>query len=432
MNTIHRQLILIVCAITHMTYSDLPPLGLFVPYDINIKQRKPSTGKFQTVVLGENSYTSNGYATDSKEELTFVVNPLQIYEPIQNVVSLYQGFDASGNITQTITSPFTQLLDSIAGGAGGGVSSLGNGLFQPSGKLSCAQLSLGATYGCGQGFYISAYLPFYFAKLSNVNWVYLGDNNLFAGQTIQTELVTNFQDDALKYFDLNIGGWNRKGLGDLAILAEWQRDFPQRRPTLRNVQINGRIGVTFPTAIDNCQNIIMPINFGADGAVGLPFGGGLTLVLGDVVDVGFSGQFWYYWSNEKLRRIKTFPTQTTLLEPILTNTCKQYSIIQNFNLFASVYSFCKRFTVKGLYQYWRKGQDTLIPYSSNFNFDIVNSSRSLDEVTRHQFCVFGTYSPLQGDFHKCIPQFEIFWKGSTNGMRTVVASTYGAQISLVF
>lgn len=432
MNMTHRSLLFILCAITQLVHADLPPLGLFVPYDINLVQKKPAPGRWQTIILGENSYTSKGYATDSREEITRVVDVLQTYEPAQNVVSMYQGFNSTDNIANTLTTPFTQLLDSIAGGAGGGVSGLGNGLFQPTGKLSCGQLSLGITYGCGQHFYVSTYLPFYFAKLSCVQWQYLGNNNLFSGQQIQNELVDSFAQDALEYFDLDIGNWTRKGLGDLAVIAEWQRDFPQRRPTLKNVQINARLGLTFPTALANCQTVIMPINFGADGAVGVPFGGGLTLYLGQFFDFGFSGQFWYYWSNQKLRRIKTFPTQTTLLLPILTQTCKQFSIIQNFNITGAFHGFLNRFTIKGVYQYWRKGQDTLIPLSPNFNFEVVNSAHNLDEQTRHQITILATYSPHSDDFKKCFPQGEIFWKVGVNGMRSAFASTYGAQLSLAF
>jgi len=431
MNTIHRRLAIVLLSTISAAYA-LPPLGMFVPYDINIKLKKPVAGHFQLNVLGEKSYHVHGWATDYKEEETFCVDVLQIYEPVQNVVSLYQGYDASGTVVQTLTTPFTQLLDSIAGGPGGGVSNFNNGIFQPTGKLSCGQVALSSSYGVGRGFYISAYLPFYFTKLSHTKWHYAGTNTLFSDQKIQEELITTFAQDAQKYFDLNIGNWNRKGLGDLTIMAEWQRDFIQQRPTLKNVQTMVRLGISLPTSLKNCDTIILPIAFGADGAIGIPFGGGISINLGNVCEVGFSGQFWYYWSNEKIRRIKTFPTQTTLLYPVLTKTYKEFSIIQNFNLHALLYSFCKRFTLKGFYQYWRKGEDRLIPLSSNFNFDIVNSSRDLEEETRHQFCVLATYSPLKGDFEKYIPQFEIFWKTTINGTRTAAASTYGAQFSLIF
>lgn len=431
MNTIHRRLVIILFSTMSTAYT-LPPLGMFVPYDINIKLKKPATGHFQCNVFGEKSYNVRGYATDSKEETTSLVNVLQIYEPAQNVISLYQGYDGSGSVIQTMTTPFTQLLDSIAGGPGGGVSNLNNGIFKPTGTLSCGQLSFSSSYGAGKGFYISAYLPFYFAKLTNTAWQYAGTNSLFSDQKIQQELITSFAQDAQKYFDLNIGNWNRKGLGDLTIMAEWQRDFPQQRPTLKNVQAMARMGISVPTSLSGCDTVIMPVAFGADGAVGLPFGGGISINLGNVCEIGFSGQFWYYWSNEKIRRIKTFATQTTLLQPILTKTYKEHSIVQNFNLHGIIYSFCKRFSLKGIYQYWRKGDDTLIPFSSNFNFDVVNSALSLKEETRHQFGVLLAYSPNIGEFEKYIPQFEIFWKTATNGMRTAVASTYGAQLSLIF
>jgi hypothetical protein len=432
MNIFLYLFFIVACSI-QTTVTILPPAGLFLPYDINIKQKKPAVHNLQLIFLGENSYHIQGYATDFKEEKTKFVNALQIYEPTQNVVSMYQGYGVDGTITQTLTTPFTQLLDSIAGGAGGGVSNLQNGIFKPSAKMSAGQFSTGATFGLGSYFYISAYLPFYFTKLSHINWLYDGNNSLFSNEKIQEELINSFSQDSLKYFDLNVGNWKRNGVGDLAIIAEWQRDFPQqKRRTLRCVQTNARLGITFPTAKKNCQNVIMPIDFGADGAFSIPFGGQISMNLANIFDIGFSGQFWYFMSNQKIRRIKTFPTQTTLLLPTLAQTHKEFGMVQNFNLFGTIYSSSKRFSLKGLYEYWRKGKDTLTPISSNFNFVTVNSSFNIDEESRHQFCVMLMYSPLKDDFKRFIPQFEIFWKESTNGMRTIAASTYGAQLSIIF
>ncbi|MBP9764919.1 hypothetical protein KBD08_01125 [Candidatus Babeliales bacterium] len=432
MNKIHLRLALLLCT-THFTVQpSLPPLGMFLPYDINIKMKKPGLRNAQINVLGEKSYKVQGYATDNKEDTTFLVNVLQVYEEKQNIVSMYQGYDINGNIVQTLTTPFTQLLDSIAGGPGGGVSNLNNGLYTPTANLSCGQFAVSGVYGLGQGFYLSAYLPFYFAKMSNTKWTYSGTNALFSDIAIQQELVDTFAQDALKYFGLHIGNWNTKGLGDLTVLAEWQRDFPQRRPTLRNVQANARIGIIVPTALKSCDNVVFPVYFGSNGAVGLPFGGGLSFNLGNVADLGFSAQFWYYWSNEQIRRVKTFATQTTLLFPIQTQTYVQHAIIQNFNLNGSVYSFCKRFQLKGLYQYWRQGRDVLIPFNSSIHADVINSAISLDEKTRHQFSLFGIFCPHNEDFKKIVPQFEIFWKVATNGMRDAIASSYGAQLSVTF
>lgn len=407
-------------------------LGMFVPYDINIKLKKPAAKNLEFTILGEKSYKVTGYATNAREDETFVVDVLQIYEPAQNVVSMYQGFDDTGAVVQTLTTPFTQLLDSIAGGPGGGVSNVQNGIYIPTGTLSCGQLSFGLTYGLGQGFYISTFLPVCFAKLCDVKWTYGGDSILFANAQIQTQLIDAFTQDSLTYFNLNVGNWTQRGIGDLTILAEWQRDFPQRKTVLKNVQANVRIGLSFPTGVPVNENVIMPVPFGADGAFGIPLGGGLGLTLGSIAECGFNGQFWFFLSNEKNRRIQTFPTQTSLLFPIVTKTYKEFAVLQNFNLYAQIYSGCKRFSAKGLYQHWRRQKEKIFAFDSKINFDVINNAVSIDEFTRHQFALFGIYSPRKGDFERIIPQFEIFWKSSFGGTRAAIASTYGAQFSLIF
>ncbi len=441
---LNKKVFLSVVTITCTQMYASAPLGMFAPYDINIRLKKPGENNWQFNVLGEKSYKVQGYATNSSayalpglgltanEDVTLQVNALQIYEPLQNIVSMYQGFDSSGSMVQTITTPFTQLLDSIAGGPGGGVSSLGAGLYRPTGNLSCGQIAFGLTYSFGQGFYVSTYLPVCFAQLSNVCWNYAGSNLLFSEEKIQTELIDLFSQDAQTYFDLHVGNWKQQGLGDLAFIAEWQRDFPQRRLVLRNVQANVRLGITIPTAKAANQHLIMPVPFGADGAVSIPFGGGLGLSLGNIAELGFSGQFWYFCSNEKLRRVKTFPTQTSLLFPIVTNTFKEFAILQNFNLYAQLFTYSKRLSAKVLYQHWRRQKETLQTFSNEFNFEVVNSAQPIDEVTQHQIAMFGIYSPNRGDFERIIPQLEIFWKGAFGGTRAAIASTFGAQFSLIF
>ena len=404
----------------------ITPLGMFAPYDINIKLKKPAAHNIQINFLEEHSFNIKGYATNEKEDEIFTVDPLQIYEKQQNLISMYQGID-------TTNAKLPQLLDSIASGAGGGVSNYQNGLFTPTGKLSCNQFAANVTYGLDHFVYLSAYLPFYSAALTVLAWNYTGNNTLFAGEAIQQEIIASFSQDAQKYFDLNINSWKQHGIGDLTLLAEWQRDFPQlRRTVLKSVQANLRIGISIPTAARTNEHIIMPIPFGADGVITIPFGGGLGIALGEIAEIGFSGQFWYLWNTEKLRRIKTFPTQTTLLFPTLTETYKESAIWQNFNLHAQLFTPCKRFSFKAVYQHWKKQKDTLIPIDANFNFEVVNSALSSEEASRHDIFFVIAYSPKQEDFSKVIPQLELFAKATFGGTRAAIASTLGAQLSLIF
>lgn len=400
------------------------PLGLFEAYDSNIRLKYPAKNHFYFNVLGEKSYNVKGYATDCSEELTQLVNPLQIYEIKQNLIALYQDTDSN-------KSKFISLLNSIAGGAGGGVGNSQNGLFTPTGKFSTMQAAFTSMYSFDHGFYIKAMLPIYTIALDSVVFEYAGNNTLFSGAQIQ-ELVNTFRQDVQNLFNLNVGNWSQTGLGDLNVMLEWQQDFAQYRPILKSVQPNIRLGITLPTSSPTNESNIMSIPFGNEGSVSLPFGGGLGINLANHFEIGFSGQFWYYWSNQKERRIKTFTTQTSLLYPTITQAVKEYAFLQNFNLYAQIFSFCKRFSLKFCYQYWRKGEDKITPINSSFNYDIVNSAAQLLESTQHNVFFTLNYSPKKDDFSKIIPQVQLFWKAAVRGMRSAIASTVGAQISCIF
>jgi len=402
------------------------PLGLFEPYDINIRLRKPAQSRFYVGALGEKSYTVKGYTSkdDCDDAPTVQVNPLQIYEPAQNLIAMYQGDDYNN-------SSFIQLLNKIAGGPGGGVSNFENGMFAPTGTFCVGQAALSTMYAAKHNFYVSGYLPFYFVKLHSVCWQYLGNNTLFSGSEIQ-QLADAFQEDAKNIFHLNTCGWKKHGFGDLTFLVEWQRDFPQLRPVLKSVQPNLRFGISFPTGSCADQNIIMPVPFGADGSISIPFGGSLDINLANHVDFGFSGQFWYFWDNEKARRIKTFPTQTSLLFPVVTPVIKQHAFVQNFNLYAQGYTLSRRLALKLCYQYWRKGEDILSPINPEFSATVANTAPQLAERTEHDVFIALTYSPKSTDFKRVFPQAQLFWKGSVKGTRAILASTAGAQLSFIF
>lgn len=400
------------------------PLGLFEPYDINIKLKKPAPKNFYFGVMGEKSYDVKGYATDIREEETFQVNPLQIYEPQQNIIGLYQGTDIG-------ESAFLNLLDGIAGGSGGGVNNLENGLYTPTGEFSAGQASLSGIYGIKHNFFASVHVPFYFVELRNVNWKYTGNSNLFSGEQIQ-QLVTSFEQDARNLFGLNTSGWKKQGIGDVTCMLEWQEDFLQRRPVLKSVQANVRAGISIPTGCNADESVIMPVAFGSDGPVSIPFGGGLGLNLANHAEIGFSGQFWYHWKYQKERRIKTFATQTSLLFPTVTPAIKDHAFIQSFNLYGQLFSPCKRFALKMCYQYWRKGEDFITPIDPKYNITFVNSAEQLNERTEHNVVASLSYSPRANDFKRIIPQAQIFWKGSVKGTRAALVSSAGAQLSLIF
>ena len=58
---------------------------------------------------------------------------------------------------------------------------------------------------------------------------------------------------SIQQFDssLNLLGWNRTGLGDIALMAEWLQFYPQAKRYIKNVGLNVRVGTTLPSGMTN-------------------------------------------------------------------------------------------------------------------------------------------------------------------------------------
>lgn len=404
--------------------SAIAPLGMFAPYDLNIRGERPHhNGKVQFSSLVEKSHKTSGFNLAGND-----VNALQIYDATENVLGLYVGYDGSSDVTIAIT--------------GGEDSDAGK--YTTTGKYSATQFAVGGTYGFGSGFLVRAFLPIYSASLSDVTWKYAGNLTSFIGATM-ADVFKSFEFESENLFGLNVSGWNKTGFGDLAILFDWERDFPRRENILRNVRPTLRLGITLPTGVQRNTTHLGSVPFGADGSVTIPFGGGIRADLGRYFQLGFNAQFWYIWGKTKLRRIKTSFYQSDLLLPTVTNAAKQHGVIQNFSIYGGVHSKDRRFLLKGFYEYVRKGEDIITPVDTKYGSDVINDhssdattgaakgQKSLDEYTSHSFTIKAGYDHHYAQSRgKVIPQVYLFYKGSFYGSYVNVASTVGIQLSLDF
>ena len=395
------------------------PLGFLEPYNFMIES-EPVTPKSK---WQWNFQTQTSFDMQSFDAEGLSVNALQIYEPQQNLLGLFQGLGTQ--------SQFNQLVNSLAGGAGGGVNNSQNGLFTPVGDFSGYQTAFLGSYKLHQNCYFKISLPVYNLQLSNVNWTYTGNNTTFSGQQIETELVNSFMTDAQNNFDLSLGGWKRSGLGDLACLFDYIADNPQGRTLLRNVRVHFRLGLTFPTGLLADENQLMSQPLGSDGSVTMPFGGGLDINLGRYFQCGFRGQFSYIWGNEKMRRVPTFTTQTTLLLPEVVSTFKNYGMTQTFDLYAQAYNPFAGLSFKVAYEYYFKAQDSISVLLPGFNYQLLQTDLSLDEITRHNMiCLLTFDSAFLKKYDKIHPQVGVYLNLPFNGSLTTLASTVGVQLSL--
>jgi hypothetical protein len=163
----------------------------------------------------------------------------------------------------------------------------------------------------------------------------------------------------------------------------------------------------------------------------LPFGGGLDINLGRYFQCGFRGQFSYIWGNEKMRRVATFPGQTTLLFPQTVSTFKNYGMTQTFDLYAQAYNVGAGLSFKTAYEYYFKAQDTISVRLPGYDYQLLNTDLSLDEITRHNIlCLLSFDSAFLEKHDKIHPQVGVFLNLPFNGSFTTLASTVGMQLSL--
>src|SRR3990167_510659 len=130
-----NKIIMIFCLTVMIdSFVQAAPLGFLEPYNFMI-EAEPIFGKsrFQLTVLTELSYDDVSFDGQGNQ-----VNALQIYEPQQNVLGLFQGLENA--------SQFNQLVNSLAGGSGGGVNNSENGLFTPTGNFNGAQIAFLGSY----------------------------------------------------------------------------------------------------------------------------------------------------------------------------------------------------------------------------------------------------------------------------------------------
>ncbi len=415
MNTIKKLTLLAIGTFSAYNISaTITPLGMLVPYNLAIVPGAQYK-QWQFTALGQGAYTVQGFNENGDK-----VNALQTFETTQNALALFQGHEAE--------SSFVQILNGFAMGPGGTLSP-NAGTYSVTGDYSSWGITFEASYALGYGITVQAYLPYWSVSLKNVNWVYQNTPATFGDANIEQNLFAAFAADAQNLFNLYIGDWKLHGLGDLAVLCSWQLDFPQYRGVLKNVHPHIYFGLSLPTGVKANVNNISPVSLGCDGALAIPFGAGLDLNLWKILELGANAQFWYQAGTTQLSRIQTYPTQTSLLLPIVTRAHKEFGFTQDFNLFAKI-MFGKGLSLKVLYEYMRSSEDQIYPIDPSLDYTVANQLASLAEKTYHNILIEATFDGAQ--FDRCKPQISAFVRVPVNGENAISAGVYGVQVSLEF
>lgn len=386
-------------------------------YDIPLKPSYHADTKFQLSGLAEGGISNRSYNTDAQ-----CANVLRIWNPDQDALAMLKGFGPC--------SPITELLDEI--------NAIDNGVrghLAPCADLDLRySLSLAARYFFNHNLSLAAYLPVYSMRLSNVSWCDL-TQDITEQDLLVKELLTSKLGAITQEFGcLDIGGWQRTGVGDLALLLEWVQNFKQAKPFLKNVSLGWRAGLSLPSGLKKDEDKLFAVPFGYDGAVGLIFGGGLNVDLGDYFNAGFDVELLQLFGSERSRRIKTDPSQTDLLLLQKATAYKDWGLTQRFNLFMEADNFFKGLSVYVDYQFLKHGDDLIAVAGSNVSSTIASTAISLEEWTAH--VVTGKIGYDFG-YNRCDSQpissrFWVYARVPCNGKRSSMFSSAGIIASLEF
>jgi len=391
--------------------------GGLIPYDTLIRPTFTNKYRWQLAGYAETGYhNAHGFNDDGEK-----VNVLRIWNDQQNALSMLEGVDADTNIGQLRSA----LLDSNNGI---------RGHFNVSGDLKLDfNVSFAARLFFAQDWSIGLYLPVYKMHLKNVLFQDVTPNLDNDDKLVRELLTNNLAANVKELGGLDIGGWTRHGLGDLALIVDWFRDFKQYKPFLKCVRVNWRWGIVFPTGLKENNDLIFALPFGYDGAFAMPFGLGLDLNLGSHFKTGLDVQLTQIFGNKRTWRIKTQEDQTELLLLNKAHAYKDYGLVQRFNLYVELYRFAKGLSFTVGYQFLKEGATEISLTSQEFSSAIANTSRQLEEFTMHYVIAKATYDfGVHKRCRRVRPEWSVYVRSPFNGKNVALIPTIGTVFSIDF
>lgn len=347
-------------------------MNLINMYDTLVLPSKSANSRYQLYAIAQ-----RGFGNKSFDECGCVANVLRIWNKDQNSLKMLEGVSTDTEIGQLRTR-----VDANDDGVRGHFNVCGDFDVNFAGEV-------GGWFYFDKQFFLSLQLPIFSMELKNVCWQDLTSDVSADDFRVKQYLTNDFVQNVKELGGLDICGWKRSGVGDLAVIFGWVDDFPQPKKMLKNVRLNARTGLTLPTGKETDVNKIFAFPFGSDGSVAAFLGVGMDLSFGKFCRAGLDVQMIYPFGNTKCRRIKTNSCQTDLLFLTKTQAYQSFGLTQRFNLYLEFYK--SGFSLKPGYQFIKKGEDTLYVANNKYFDDLANSAESLQEITIHNIIIDLSY-----------------------------------------
>lgn len=394
-------------------------MNLLRPYDPLVRPDPYTKKNVGVFVWGEAGLKhAQGFNCDGR-----ISNVLQIWNERQDALTMLNGFDACSDVGQ-----LRILVDAT--------DDCVRGNFKVQGDLELLYGgAAGLQYYFYPGIWAGFYVPFFSQKLSNVFWQDLTQDVTVADARVRQFLTSDIFTLVNQLGDgLDLFGWTRTGLGDATFLLEWFKVYPQARPVLSEIALDGRFGFSVPTGLRADEDKIFALPFGYDGAFAVIAGGGLRATWGNMLRAGFDIELQHAFGSTRCRRIKTCSDQTELLLLAKTSAYKDFGLNQRYDLYAQFFNFLGGLSLMAGYQYYKHGEDRLSLSNYDYSNSIANTAISLEEWTRHEmvFNVRYDFNYHLGDCAPVIPHCSGFVRLPFNGKRVALFTTAGFEIGMYF
>lgn len=394
-------------------------MNLLRPYDPLVRP-DPYTKKNVGLFVWGEAGLKDGGGFDRDGQIS---NVLRIWNCNQDAISMLGGFCTDSEIGQ-----LRILLDACDDGM--------RGHFNVDGDLKLLYAGVfGLQYYFYKDIWLGFYLPFFSQKLTNVLWQDLTQNVTIADERVHQFLTSDIFSLVNRLGNgLDLLNWQRTGLGDTTFLLEWFKVYPQSRPVLSEIALDGRFGFSFPTGLKADEDRIFALPFGYDGAYAVIAGGGLRATWGNMLRAGFDIELQHAFGSIKCRRIKTCPDQTEFLLLAKTKTYKDFGLNQRYDLYAQFLNFLGGLSLMVGYQFYKHGEDRLSLLNYEFSNQIANTAVSLEEWTRHELVFNARYDFTYhlGDCAPVLPHCSAYVRLPFNGKRVALFTTAGFELGMYF
>lgn len=415
--------------------SAFAPTNSFRPYDAALRLAAARGDDPRHLgIQFEYGQTSDGRNWESKRS-----NVLQVHNASESMLSMLKDA-ATAKLTPAVANELAQMRrNGFVLGGGAAVDDGVRGHLEMTGEYTGWDVNFHAGYdlpfkGLPGEFSLYVYVPVVHRGIDDIKIKDL-TKELASPQNNNTRrfLTDKATENIKRLAGIDLGNWERTGLGDVTVMLNWADSYRQEKEYLKRVHLHGKIGLSLPTSEEKDEDKAFSMPLGHDGAWGLPVGMGMQLDFIHNIRAGIDVDFLVLFDKSRVRRLKTNKNQTEHLLLNKGRATKEYGLTWQFHLYAEWARIFKGFSLGAAYQFVKHDDDRLNPRHNDFDYSMINSLHSLQEWNTHNILFKARYDFVDAKSSAFFaPQVSLFYKLPVAGKNVIDHHAVGGQVQLHF